>query len=422
MIPREPCAILHGAIVVMKCHARENAAGVNMEAIMKIGDLSRKLNVSIHAIRHYISLGLLVPERNGKLFDFDPQAVEDLHLIIRLKDMGFTLKEIQTLISLHRTSNWVEPDIMGEYINALQKKTEEHHAQIQLYRNYLDRINVELESVEQQIDSSQSLIGVPLRAMEYLCCPECKESLTAKDVQMNSRYIYNGKLYCSRCQYALHIDNGIVSSPYIGGFGTPDVEREKYHDIPSPILTLMQKSYLFVLQNLQNNSGESSVILETDANEFFFLYTHFRKLGKRALYIITDRFPQVLRMYKQRIEYMKLDLDILYLADRSGDYPIKPHSIDISIDYFSSNFRQAAGLPPVNTQNLLGDGGKQIGCYYIPVSGENPHGFSIHKCRQSLREIGIKELAKSDVINCNSNIPAEMDCEHSIFLYMAGKQ
>ena len=80
--------------------------------------------------------------------------------------------------------------------------------------------------------------------------------------------------------------------------------------------------------------------METDINEFFYLYTHFRKIENRVLFIITDRYPQVLRMYKERIEYLKLDLDILYIADGSGNYPLKKGSVDLLIDYFSSNYRE----------------------------------------------------------------------------------
>ena len=82
------------------------------------------------------------------------------------------------------------------------------------------------------------------------------------------------------------------------------------------------------------------------------------------MFIITDRYPQVLRMYKERIEYLKLDLDILYLADGSGNYPLKKESVDLFIDYFSSNYckvRRGESLPG-RMAEYLKENGEMIGC------------------------------------------------------------
>ena len=56
------------------------------------------------------------------------------------------------------------------------------------------------------------LVGAPLKALEYLRCPFCGGAFAVEQVQMNSRYIYNGKLACS-CGYALEIRDGIILSP-----------------------------------------------------------------------------------------------------------------------------------------------------------------------------------------------------------------
>lgn len=383
---------------------------------MKIGELSRQLNVSINAIRHYIDLELLVPERAGKLFEFDQQAVDDLRFITRLKDMGFTLREIQALTTVRRVSNWVEPEAIGEYMLTLRGKAREHEARIAEYHRYLQRIAAELESVESAIDPGQSPIGVPLHALEYLCCPHCKGPLAAGGVQMNSRYLYSGQLACEPCRYTLQVENGIVSAPTAEEPGTPDLAREKYRDIPSSILTMMQKSYSVLLQGLQD-CPDSGIVLETDINEFFFLYTHFRKLGKRALYIVTDRFRDALLMYKQRIEYMRLDLDILYLADGSGDYPLKPRCVGVAVDYLSANFRQAAGLSPIAFSSLLAPEGRLLGCYYAPEGSPSP-AFAFGRCRDDLAAGGMA-LQKTADIHCRTTAPAYGETRHAFWLYTA---
>lgn len=53
---------------------------------MKIGTLAKKFNVSIDTIRYYISIGLLIPEKNGVQFDFSAKEQEILEFIQHLKN------------------------------------------------------------------------------------------------------------------------------------------------------------------------------------------------------------------------------------------------------------------------------------------------------------------------------------------------
>ena len=97
--------------------------------------------------------------------------------------------------------------------------------------------------------------------------------------------------------------------------GGADLEREKYKDLPASVVTMLQRSYNFSFIVFQECSSMTGWLWRRISMNFFYLYTHFRKIENRVLFIITDRYPQVLRMYKERIEYLKLDLDILYVAD-----------------------------------------------------------------------------------------------------------
>ena len=92
---------------------------------MKIGELARLNNVTIDTIRHYISIGLLIPHKNGSQYDFSLREAENLQYIQKLKSMRFHLKEIEDIMNLRRTSNWVEPETMKQYIHMLQEKSGE---------------------------------------------------------------------------------------------------------------------------------------------------------------------------------------------------------------------------------------------------------------------------------------------------------
>ena len=68
--------------------------------MFRIGDFSKLAQVSIRALRHYDELKLLEPAHVDELTDYRYYAVEQLpkiHRIVALKDMGFSLQEIQAL-------------------------------------------------------------------------------------------------------------------------------------------------------------------------------------------------------------------------------------------------------------------------------------------------------------------------------------
>lgn len=73
-----------------------------MESMMlTVNELSKKVNVTPDAIRHYVRIGLLTPLRdpdNGyKLFDHEDS--KKIAFIRRAKLLGFTLHDIQTIFN-----------------------------------------------------------------------------------------------------------------------------------------------------------------------------------------------------------------------------------------------------------------------------------------------------------------------------------
>lgn len=321
-----------------------------------------------------MEMGLLIPGRQGNLYDFSEDAAEDLRWIYKLKHMGFSLKEIQKILALRRISNWVEPQEIAEYLILLDEKKHCLEHKITEIQTEIAKLEEEKQHFASLAAGRQTLIGVPLKALEYLRCPYCGEAFAVADVQMNSRYIYNGRLTCP-CGYQMEICDGILVTPdaVCDGEEQGDINREKYKNLPAAVITMLQRSYTFLLHRLQEKTLENRLVLEPDINEFFYLYTHFRKLDTRALFIVTDRYPQVLRMYKERIEYMKLDLDIVYLA-AERHFPIKKNSVDLLIDYFTSDYwsRTGKGFFPEQMEGLLKGHGEILGCCYSEGGAKNP--------------------------------------------------
>jgi len=74
------------------------------EELLTIGDLARRTGVATSALRYWEDQGLLTaPERVAGQRRYPPSAVDQVGEILILRDVGFTVRELKTLLAL-RTS------------------------------------------------------------------------------------------------------------------------------------------------------------------------------------------------------------------------------------------------------------------------------------------------------------------------------
>jgi DNA-binding transcriptional MerR regulator len=74
------------------------AAGAD-EPTYSIGDLAKKFDVSLRALRFYESRGLLRPAREGRRRRYGRKDADRLNVILKAKKLGFTLGEIRQMIA-----------------------------------------------------------------------------------------------------------------------------------------------------------------------------------------------------------------------------------------------------------------------------------------------------------------------------------
>ena len=75
----------------------EAAATIEARKLSTIGDLAREFGVSLRTIWFYEDRGLLSPKRDGSARYYDPHEKARLSLILKGKQLGFTLGEIRDL-------------------------------------------------------------------------------------------------------------------------------------------------------------------------------------------------------------------------------------------------------------------------------------------------------------------------------------
>jgi len=79
-----------------------NGAGDNAK-FYTIGDLAREFGVTLRTLRFYEDRGLLSPRRDGTARIYDARDRERLSVILKGKQLGFTLTEIRAMLAEERS-------------------------------------------------------------------------------------------------------------------------------------------------------------------------------------------------------------------------------------------------------------------------------------------------------------------------------
>ena len=308
---------------------------------MKIGEVGKKYGLSTDTLRYYIKSGLLIPRGKARYSrcEFRKRDLEDLELILRMKEQRFSLKDIMTVLAMRRTSNMVEPHTLEAWSRLYERQRE-------VLRLEIGKLNRALESLEQEASlllreeksAPRVSTGTPLRALGLLRCPACGGGFRLEDAALDSRYIYRGSLRCG-CGRELSIEDGVVETGnlYVGAYDRPDLKRELYTEVIGPFLTYLQKGLDKVDHFLREKLRPESVVMETHINSFFFAYNHLDAIPEDTLYIVVDRYPEMLREYKRLLENMGIQRDFLFIADNSMRFPLQEPCVDFLVSCMSDN-------------------------------------------------------------------------------------
>lgn len=124
------------------------------DALMKIGELAGFFNVSVKSIRVYEKMGILVPAKIDSQTGYRYYSAEQVHkldVLLELKQLGFSLAEIKSLLS-HGLDN-------EKFMEALIHKKAYWQAQIDKIENKVSSI----ESITRRLEN-----GTPPTKMHEL--------------------------------------------------------------------------------------------------------------------------------------------------------------------------------------------------------------------------------------------------------------
>ncbi|GFO56406.1 hypothetical protein GMSM_34130 [Geomonas sp. Red276] len=93
---------------------------LSSDEYLQISDLAKKLNITARTIRLYEQIGLVDPPQRteGGIRVYDKEAVKRFKFVLKLKELGLSLQEMQELASIYK--EYKKPDkIMPRLIELL---------------------------------------------------------------------------------------------------------------------------------------------------------------------------------------------------------------------------------------------------------------------------------------------------------------
>lgn len=314
---------------------------------MKIGAFAKANQTSIDTIRHYMDLNLIVPEKVGGQYDFDAICQTDYEEICKLKGIGFTLSEIQTLLLFRRIGKLTGYHRRMTYQAYFDQKRAKIADEIFRLEQMASALQDEIGRMAQEakvLPEKVTITGVPLECLELLACRRCSGAYQLSDAKVHNHHIVDGELSC-HCGHVLSIQNGILIGEG-AHLKVGEVENTNYEEsfVDDYILTTspdyLKKLYQgleWTKRRVDFQTFENAVCMELGTGHGFFMRHFIDDFPASSVYIAVDYDLQSLKWLKSIFDRNPPKCKILYLCVDFIMLPLKSHSIDAVFDISGSS-------------------------------------------------------------------------------------
>lgn len=323
-----------------------------LEKHMRIGQFAVQNNTSIDTIRHYMSMGLLVPEKQKAQYDFDENCAQDFHEITQLKQIGFTLSEIQQLILFRRIGKLTGYDRRLTYTSFFEKKKEQIELEINRLSKMKYNLNNEIIEMRLKLEEDQGArretMGITIASLELFACPVCQASFEITEGNIQQGILVEATLTC-QCNYQLHIEDGIVYTPEMivnTHENKEDTNDSQYSEsfIDEYINTTDIEYLKKIHAGLQWSSRhipftilENAIILELGSGHGYFMRHMLALFPDSSTYIAVDHDPVKIKWLKKVIERSQAKSKVIFICADFTKLPLKTHSVDMLLDMSGSS-------------------------------------------------------------------------------------
>lgn len=306
---------------------------------MRIGEFSKQTQSSIDTVRHYITLGLLVPTKEGKYFQFDDKCFSDLNRIKEMKDMDFTLQEIKNILLLSRFSKLTLGQEKQHYRSFFKNKMKSLIVHKEKIEEKITRLDEKIKTLDVEFQHDPIRLGVDLSFLQNLYCPTCQKNLKLDQADIQENMIINGEMSCV-CGYHIGIKEGIIVDKK-----TMKVTQEtdenyviRYVDeTDSHFLDNLYAAMEWGSRTIQLN--KSNIMLELGVGNGIFLSHIYNDLPDDLPYVAVDYDYNKLKYLKKVFERSGVKKKVIFICSDYKSMPMKHRSVDYVVDFFGmSNY------------------------------------------------------------------------------------
>lgn len=307
---------------------------------MKIGKFAESNNLTIDTVRHYMDLGLIIPEMQGGQYYFDTRCKLDLEDILNLKGMGFTLNEIKSIFMFRRLGN-LTPYQQGQYYKTFfQKKYEAIKKEMEDLKEIRENLKVKIQELEDYNEEKKTKIGIDFRNLNIFKCYKCRGSLMLSQGNIERNQVINGRLKCS-CGEEYNIEDGILMVN--DAMNNHDINFdlsyvEEYINLTDiEYLDKTYKNLELIHKRVNFADFKDKIILELGSGVGFFIRHIYNELPDDSVYLAVDNDIKRHKFLKEMLELINCNKNIIFICSDFTEIPIDEKSIDILVDFSGSS-------------------------------------------------------------------------------------
>lgn len=304
---------------------------------MRIGEFSKKNNISIETIRHYIDLELIIPYKKGGQYEFDENSQRTLNKILELKSLGFTLNEVKSILIYEMLGKFTFDD-NNLLENLFKLKEKEINKKIEQLSNMEIKIKEKIKEINNKEYKNNVTIGIDINSLKYLSCISCGNDMYLEEGKIENNKVINGKLTC-KCGENYIIDSGILIVE-----NNKTSEDNDYKNMMEEYLKETDKDYIsnvrkgldWCYKNLEKIELKNKVLLEIGSG-FGFLLRNLYNMLEGNVYIAIDNDINKHIYLKSLLEKNNLNNNIILICSDFKEIPVKEEIVDVFLDYSGSS-------------------------------------------------------------------------------------
>lgn len=308
---------------------------------MKIGKFAKMHNITQDTVRHYLDLGLLVTEKDGGQYKFSDSDSRDIKKIIELKNLGFSLNDIQKILTMQRISGENTNSFRKLYLSFLEDKRKEVDKIILNLNNLNNNLKEKVYEIKCQESDDIQKLGFSLSSLHLLECPKCHQQLTLSNGTIEKNNIIEASFQCD-CGFTAEIKDGIyvdkrsVRTKLFNGERMPS--KEEYLAATTySYSNFLYKGIASLVEHIYKCGEEPKYMVELDNCVGFFLMQYIKYLPQNSTYILIDYDYERLANLKVDLENYYNHKNFIFLCCDYENIPLKNSSVDMVIDYLMTN-------------------------------------------------------------------------------------